>query len=553
MKIIISSLIFYIIPLISGLILLKVPLYKEIKFPDIISSFLILILAGITFFIWSVRSPFPLNWDLYEHQTLSNLIQQGQINFFTSKISDTFGFNSYPPVFHTLLAIVQKPFNFSPIEILSFWNSLSFIHLFLVGLASYLLAKAVFKNDLLALISGILGTLVFDSVLTFTNLFVLPQTFTALLFSLSFSHLIAIKGKIQNWQATTIITLLILNHYIIGPIAAAIYAVTLIFYKNRYKFKKLITPLSTFILTTFLTIIIMYLPKIVDLSHVNHGEAAAYKFSLADRFDHFSRIYGYAGFIFLPIGLFYLLLKGKKKPELLWIFFITVALTTLSITPLAYSAKFFVLARFFVNLTMASGIYWLMKLNKSEFLQGLSLVILTTTFFIQLILNSLYWKQGLWHLDKKAHLSLDEVAAAEFLKKNYTSQDLIISDPSTQYILEALSGVNSAGGAFASQKTRQLLSEAYSQDDISKKSDLLNQIQDKIINHPKNKLFIVSGRYFLWQKTSKTQQLAFNYNIWTPQQLTLKDIEKINKMTKKNDYFAPIYANKYLVIFKIIQ
>ena len=553
MKILISAILFYIIPLIAGIALLKVSLNKKIKLPTIISYFLILVLTAVTFSIWSSHSPFPLNWDLYEHQTLSNLIQQGKIHFFISEISDTFGFNSYPPFFHTLLAIAQKPFDFSPTEILSFWNTLSFIHLFLVGVASYLLAKVIFKNDLLALISGILGTLVFDSVLTFTNLFVLPQTFTALLFSFALGHLIQVKGEIKNWRIAAILTLLILNHYIIGSIAAFLYLITLIFYRNRHRFKKIITPPTTLILSTLLAAAIIYLPKVIDLSHVNQGEATAYTFSLADRFEHFSRIYGYAGFIFLPIGLFYLLFKGKRKPELLWIFFITILLTTLSVTPLAYSAKFFVLGRFFVNLTMAGGIYWLMKLNKSELLQGLALVLLVSTFLIQLIANSLYWKQGLWYLDKKTHLSLDEIAAAEFLKENYDFQDLIISDPSTQYILEALSGVNSAGGVFASSETRELLSEAYSLESNIKKNKTLNQIQDKLITQPTNKLFIASGRYFLWQKAAENKRLVFDYNIWTPQQLTLTNIDKIKQLIQDNEYFMPIYQNKSLVIFKLLQ
>ncbi len=147
-------------------------------------------LSALSYFIWTWHAPYSLNWDLYEHQTLVHLITQGHFSYFTSQISDTFGFNSYPPIFHLLMAISQYPMQLQPEQILQYWNVIGFFHLWIVSAISYAFAYTVTKKKGLSLLSAILGTLTFESIISFTSFFLLPQTLAAVLFISLFTHFI---------------------------------------------------------------------------------------------------------------------------------------------------------------------------------------------------------------------------------------------------------------------------------------------------------------------------------------------------------------------------
>src|SRR3989344_8486118 len=95
---------------------------------------LALALSVSVYGFWYYKSPYSLNWDYYQHQTLARLIQDGKFDFFTTKISDTFGFNSYPPTFHLLIAASPFPAKLSVDYVVNYWNIIGFYHLVLVGL-----------------------------------------------------------------------------------------------------------------------------------------------------------------------------------------------------------------------------------------------------------------------------------------------------------------------------------------------------------------------------------------------------------------------------------
>src|ERR1035437_8141594 len=111
--------------------------------------FITLVLSLFTtfvyFFVWKRNTPYPmqLNWDIYEHITLSNLIASGKLSFFTTKLSDTYTFNSYSPIFSILLSLPKVIFQRSLLGI--YWV-LEYWHYLLTAFAAFILAKKVFNN-----------------------------------------------------------------------------------------------------------------------------------------------------------------------------------------------------------------------------------------------------------------------------------------------------------------------------------------------------------------------------------------------------------------------
>lgn len=177
---IISALMVYSAPII-GLILLYRPSYENIK--NILKPLVwITPLAILAYCIWQWNSPYPFNWDMYEHQTLINTMLAGNFHILPSYISDTFGFNGYTTLFHTLIALSQwllKP------SIMFFWHSVSVLHLVFLSFISYRLTCRITKNTDVALIATLSCIFFFDSIVSLTGFF----PYSADLYCVSFSLL----------------------------------------------------------------------------------------------------------------------------------------------------------------------------------------------------------------------------------------------------------------------------------------------------------------------------------------------------------------------------
>lgn len=523
-----------------------VPIKKYIE-PLLLSLFL----AVLVFYLWHLHTPYPLNWDFLEHQTLVNTILEGKFSFITSHISDTFIFNGYSSVFHTVLAVSQI---LIPSDTLSFWTSISFLHLILVVFASYLLAKVVTENEMIAQISAILGAFVFET-LTFTSLFFIPQTFTGVVFIFLFCQLLKqVKmGKLPSLGMLIAGSFfLILNHYIIGLLAVMIYAGTYLY----FKYYGLISARLNKALFAELGLIIVFLlilfSSFIPIGFLNNGEAEFFSFSILEKLSFMQRAYGFSILIFLPLGI--LAVYKRKKSEEQFMLFIALGLLSIFLLHLPYMFKFYVLGRFFVHLIMAIGIYHLLGRIKSYFLYNLAFLSLITVFTGIFIVNTVFWKNILYYRDIFAHISPQEEEAAIFLKKSYGKTDaLIVSDPATQNILEGLSGVNSQGGAYANQETRwQLITLAQANIPEDIKNNLYS-INDGIEHANGKRLFILSGRYFQWQASSRKSKEALNFNIWSPADLTFEDEKYIQFILSDSMHFKLVYKNQTIAIVEVAR
>lgn len=508
-------------------------------------------LAGIAFGIWQLHSPYSLNWDLYEHQTLTNSILGGKINLIPSLLTDTFGFNGYSTLFHSLVATSQAFFN---MPVLSYWTTISFFHLMIAIFASYVLAKEISNNKLIAFIASLITAFAFDSSISYTTLFLIPQTFTALLFVFLCTQLIseAKNGRTMNPVLIIFSSLfLFINHYIVGLLAAFSYITSYLYIRFSQEIEKRVRVQHLLTGGLFICLMGIIFSSSIPLGFINSGEAQDYALNLTDKLNIMRQSYGYLLLLLLPLGISSVIF-AKKRVEILFLSLL-LFLVSIVLMQVPYTVKFYTLTRFFVDAFLAIGVYTILK-RMNAFFKILSVSILAISLLSIFITNTIAWKGILRYQDLYVQVSDEEIKAAEFLHKTYSSSDVfLVSDPATQNILEPLSGINSQGGAYTSKETRKILSEINKEKDTKKISSDLYKINDKIGPTKGKRLFILSGRYFEWQKSLETQKMAFSYNVWNPSSLTLSDIKYIDSLLSDSSRFRLLYLNRDVAIVEANQ
>ena len=514
---------------------------------------LALALSVSVYGFWYYKSPYSLNWDYYQHQTLARLIQDGKFDFFTTKISDTFGFNSYPPTFHLLLAASQFPAKLSVDYVVNYWNIIGFYHLVLVGLASYVLGLAISKKKEVGLISLIVGIITFDSITSFTNLFLLPQTLAATTFIFLLSNLIADREEFR--KPSFLINLagvlfLVAMHYLVGIFAALILAVSYIAIRFENKVKLALKSFPFVYLIPVIVVVGIFLSNILDLSFLNRGEARYYIYDLSAKAEFVQRIYGYALLLFTLPGVFFAISRRRWEYNLTLILLFGFAGILYSNFP--YVMKFYVLARFFVHLFVALGIWSILKHIKAPLLRFTAYLLTVVTFAILLLFNVIFWKNWISYQDQYTHISDYDIEASEFLADRYKNGEeiILISDPATQIIFEGLSGVDSAGGGFMTSENRLLLYDGLKAGNVSLSKEYFEKINDRILKNPNIKLIALSGRTFAWSDFSPEDRYRFDSNVWSPKELSYWDVVKLSSFETSND-FSLVYKSPYVWIFEL--
>lgn len=508
-------------------------------------------LSLIVAIIWNLHTPYSLNWDLYEHQTLARMIQEGHFNFLTVKMSDTFGFSSYPPSFHLLLALSQSLMGESPQEVLQYWQFLGYLHLITVSITSYYLGLAISHNRSVALLSGVIGTTIFESVIAFTSLFILPQTLTATVFAASFAGLLLTTEKTKNRVPAAIIVILavsfILMHYVIGTLAALILVGSYLILYTRWLRNHLNWVTIGIIVASILGIIASYF---INFSSINAGEAASYSFSLAEKFGYALSIYGASLFIFSLLGA-WALFKSKMRYKQLWIIAL-LGFSALLVSNVPYVLKFYTIGRYFFHALMALGIVYLIKSFVKTPMEKLAIGVIIVTFLGLFTLNTASWKKHVFFEGHYTHVSQDDITAALFLqsyRKDHL-KTLTLSDPTTMYLMEGLSGSNSPGGVFATVETRNSLHEAFSHKSVANMTDVLSTINDPL-EQDSSRILILSGRTYKWYFADEAQRNAFDFNIWKPTPLTFYDRVELDSVISNTTEI--LYQNPSYVIIKLKQ
>jgi hypothetical protein len=513
------------------------------KMPITKSATIAAIIGLIAFAIWKYTIPYPLtvNWDAFEHQTLINNLLTGHIAFETVAISDTFGFNGYSTIFHVLLAIPQ--FLFGP-DVLGFWWFTEGVHFIITLAATYLLAKAVTKNQTIAVVASIFSAFVFESYSVYSSFFLIPQTMVAAAFALTLPRMLREDTKILSMETLAIFVFLVLTHYIFGAAAILVLVFTWVIGKLHLAEKPwftIVTIAATFALFTLLGLAGRFLP----VSLINSGEAAAFIYPLTQKIEFFRVFYGWSFFILTPIGL--LIALRSKQPTEKIIAALSLLILAVVASPFPYAIKFYVMGRYTVHIVMAIAVGGLLTCL-TPITKKIVLTILILFAAILLTLNAGYWKHDLLYTNTATEVSKNEIAAVQFLKNQYSNQPvLLVSDPATQNVLEALSGINSDGGAYMTVQNRQFLYDTL-RDSTTIPLPKLAKIHDGLIREPIHTYILAfSGRTFTWLASSAANRESLGYNVWVPQDLTLTDETYLQSLSAGK----LVYKNSGIAIYEV--
>lgn len=523
------------------------------KKSDIYTISIILIFTSITyFFTWKSQTPHPLslNWDIFEHITVANKISSGSFSLLPSYISDTFTFNGYTTLFHTLLALPSIIFKTSLYGV--YWW-LEYWHYLFTTIIIYWGSLYLFKDRGVALVSALISSLIFESNIVYSTLFLIPQTLVALIGFGSAINLAKMHDNIHQTvykliQLLIVSVFLLLTHFIVGAVAILLLT-ALIFYLYKVTSKNLTAVLCVLTILLFAGSAATGLNKLIILT--GREEAIHFSLSLLEKIEMFFNWYGLSIFLILPLGV-YAIYRYASNRTLLFAPVFAIILLALAFAPFSYSLKFYVLGRYWVHIILASGIWFLLS-NLPKKLSLIAGVALILAFYIVFYFNQLSYKSNLYYQGYSSHTSINEVKAALWLKKYYAKQNvLLISDPATMYVFEAISGLNTQGGAYTNQETRSKLIELHKLPDFSQIKERILEVQDTLPHEQieSKHLFIVSGRYLVWQSYPENWKNSFFYNVWKPQEIDLSKMSFVNFLSI-NPYFKIVYQNNELIIFEI--
>jgi len=509
-----------------------------------VGGFLLVFTFLIYFLIWKRNTPYPLqlNWDIYEHITLANLITQGKLSFFTSLISDTFTFNSYSPIFEILLSLPKIVFQKSLLGVywwLEYWNY------FLTAVASFILAKKLFNDRWLATVSAVLSALVFESVMVYSGFFLIPQTLVALMTIFVIREIKEYKVIFLGIAALVIL----LMHYVVGILCVAVLA--LFYLASRFPLSLRFLNIGILIatLTTFILIGLNFMGKWQVLAI---EEAAHFNFPILEKAGFILDWYGIMLFVFGLIGYVKFVKNGSYSQKL--ILALAILILGIAFSPFSYFLKFYVLGHYFVNLIIVAGIGVLLT-NLSPVFKTFGIAWLTLVMVMTFYVNQLVYKGPLHFKTYETQISKGEIEAGNWLSSyNKKGNTFLISDPSLQYVLEAISEVNTQGGAYMDLQTRKTLKSVNGSYDPVFVKDKLLSIQDLLPSDQKpdrKVLFAVGGRYFAWQRLPANQKESSFYNIWSPKTMTENDKTYVDFLANSKQFKA-VYRNDEIVIFEVL-
>lgn len=510
----------------------------------------IITIVGYALWRWDSPYPSPLNWDIYEHQTLVNTIASGNLSVITGRLSDTFQFNGYTSLFHVLATLPQVLIKS---DILGFWWWAELFHLATTVAASYVLAKAATNNRAVSLLSAILSVSIFESSVVYAGYFLIPQTLVAVVTVVGLAWIVDVYHHHKTMppvMIASIIGFLFITHYIVGIGAAVLLIAMPVVHRYQDQWtssllrKVAITiPIAVFLLLSFIG-------TTMNLTTINGGEAAAYNQSPWEKTGLLTSFYGYGLLLFGSIGAYAIL--RLKHIDSKWILAAAGSFLALSLSPIPYALKFYVIGRYFVHVILAIGIWYLLKYVKTGWVRSLCYGITIVAFLSVFLLNSQQWKNVTRLSGKATHVSTDERDAAHMLQGRFADNTtLLISDPATQYVLEALSGVNTQGGAYMNRQTRVLLDGLTHVTTGEQMIRSLTSVHDTLGSiQPKTILFVVSGRYMAWQDKEQSDKYNIAFNIWSPTALSLRNTIAINTMSSMLN-MQPIYKNAGMAIFSL--
>lgn len=519
--------------------------------PAALDTVFLLGISIVSFVLWRIQTPFPftLNWDVFEHQILADAIASGAMAIRTTALSDTFQFGGYSTLFHALVGISQTITSPEP---LAYWWIVELFHVITASAAMYTIARVASNRRFVALVAAVLGAFIFESYVAYTSQFFLPQTVAAVfgagIWAYTFHQSNARHIRFTPELLLSLVAL-VLMHFVIGTASALIIVATIVLmpaFRHRPHLSRFLAIAGP--LTLYLVLIIIV--ATVNVGMINQGEAALYQYDLSKLIE-FARVFsGYFIFFSVPPAIVYTLLTHNKRMHIVT----AVAFGTLAIllSRFPYGLKFYTIGRFAVYTLAAVGIGAAVRpwMNQVTKLFVLGIITLVSCAF--LLSNTWYWTLDLVTDSGATLISQDERDTGAYLKQAYgDTNTLLLSDPSTQHILEFASGINTQGGAYMLPETRRIVRTIARSGDTAALIREAYGVVDPIVgDRPSLVVLAMSGRYFAWQGSSETDQMSIGYNIFRPYKLSLQNLQDASAFTFTHG-LRVVYQNPSVILVEI--
>lgn len=483
------------------------------------------------------------NWDLLHHTTLIKQLLQGNFNILLTAISDTFTINSYTPLFHIILAL---PIAIFKIDVLRFFWWAEFFHYLFTTIVAYHIGKKLIDSPYGGFITALVSLLFFEATAAYTTLFLLPLTIAGTLAAFFWTYFIINK---KNFITFAIISSLIVFalHYMVGGVYITV--LLYIYVKKRFFSEKID---SIFLLGSFIFMIISILFNFSgqSISILSRPDAQYFVYSLPAIKALLWQWYGILPIILVPLGLLSLAKKQRFGITIITIFFF---ISGLILFPFSYSLKLFALNHYLVSLLIASGIIEILFFIENKSLK-LILFILMFTALVSVFVANVNQHLGLAYNGKQnSYISDSDFTTADWINNQYKGRRVfLVSDPTTQGIFEAISSVNTQGGAFPRAETVQLLDSIKEDNDPKNILHILKKVNDDISsqNYRDVTLFVLGGRYFDWQKSDWNCKISYACQSWLPLKIKLSD-KKYTENISDSIYLRPVYYDQENTILEL--
>ena len=400
------------------------------------------------YLVLGIKTDALLGTDFLQHNAVALEMANGRLCLTPNQCSELFQKLGYTTYFHSIQVFSAIGFGIS-VGLASTIFNFAFVATSSLVVASIL--SKYLKNKYVILL-GTLATISIFEIGAYSFSFIIPQTFTLLLF---LNILAEKKLKISGLLFS--IPILLANHFIFGPIFAVLAAVYYIFVKLL---KKQNDFLKVIAMVAMLAAIIAFLAnfrgfsieKFFQLSDVAIlGGFSNYYFP--ENISFLFSQYGFLLILFL-IATIYTFVKKKSQPFTFFsISYVYICLALFFLAP-TYASKFLIGSSFFMAFTI------IMMLKNLKFRPWI-LATISTLIFISCIpfYFTSFKKYITFYTQNTGEISgftQEDKGLIEYLSDNKFNCE-IVSDPYTQLIVRGNTTYETAGAQYQGLTTRKAI------------------------------------------------------------------------------------------------
>lgn len=509
-------------------------------------SILLFFACAMAFFLVYRREtpiPFLVNWDLLHHTTLVKQLLEGNFSLSLMAISDTFTVNSYTPLFHLIIALPAVLFKTDVLGL--FWIAEFFHYLFTTAVAYYI-GKKLIHSPQGGLVTAFISLLVFESTAAYTTLFLLPLTLSGTLAALFATHFITHK-KINPVRVFVTALIVFALHYMIGALYLGL--LSLIYVSRKAQSGRL--NLSIFAALSFfaLTGVILNLTG-QKIPLLDRPDAQYFVYTIPALWALFGQWYGFLPIPFMILGLVYF---GKNHDTGWKFLMVFLSISALILFPMSYGLKFFAVNHYFMAVLLAAGIIKALSVFDKRWVKIGLLSLICAAMAGVFVTNMNEHLRLSFNGKHNSYISESDIRAARWIDSHYGGKRVfMVSDPTTQGTFEAISTVNTQGGAFPRHETVVLLDSMRTESDPKKISDAFMGVHDALPSQDERDvtLLALGGRYFAWQQFDWECKTSYACQSWLPLKIKASDKKYLENISS-SIYMKLVYSDSETAIFEL--